>query len=174
MWVLIFGDMAMFAFVFADYLADRANDADVYRRAQATLDRNLGALNTLLLLTSSLLVAQAVRRMRAGARGAALMIGGALVCALGFVGVKVVEYHDKLHAGLRPSTNGFFTFYYVLTGLHLFHVVLGIGVLLFLVVQARRPVLAGQRLAWVEGGACFWHMVDLLWIMLFPLLYLVR
>ena len=76
-------------------------------------------------------------------------------------------------ADLGPGANHFFLYYFVLTGLHLFHVCVGIGVLALLLTQARRSELSATRMAFVEGGACFWHLVDLLWIFLFALLYLV-
>jgi nitric oxide reductase NorE protein len=72
-----------------------------------------------------------------------------------------------------PNQNAFYLYYFILTGLHLFHVFIGIVVLVLLLTQAGKPDLSVNRMAFVEGGACFWHLVDLLWIVLFPLLYLV-
>ncbi len=76
-------------------------------------------------------------------------------------------------AGYGTGANHFYLYYFILTGLHLFHVCVGIAVLVFLLTQARRTELSETRMGVVEGGACFWHLVDLLWIVLFPLLYLV-
>ena len=75
--------------------------------------------------------------------------------------------------GHVPTQNNFYLYFFILTGLHLFHVLIGVAVLIVLLTQARHSELSATRMAFVEGGACFWHLVDLLWIVLFPLLYLV-
>ena len=86
----------------------------------------------------------------------------------------MVEYSAKLDAGLSLTTNEFFTFYFVLTGLHMIHVLVGMVVLALLWMRMRIAHTAEQDRVWVEGGATFWHMVDLLWIVIFPLLYLLQ
>jgi nitric oxide reductase NorE protein len=101
------------------------------------------------------------------------MFAGALVCGLAFVGLKVVEYTAKVSEGHVPTENNFYMYYYVLTGFHLLHVLIGIVVLVSLIVAARIAQPSRTRMAFIEGGGCFWHLVDLLWIVLFPLLYLV-
>ena len=174
LWVLIFGDLAVFGFMFATFLAQRIGRVVLFERSQADLDRALGALNTGLLLTSSLLVAmslQLVRESPESVRRNRLPLVGALLCAIAFVTVKGFEYAGRFHAGDTPSTNIFFTYYFVLTGLHLIHVVIGSGVLCLLLRELGRPA---PRLDILEGGAVFWHLVDMLWIMLFALLYLLR
>jgi nitric oxide reductase NorE protein len=174
-WVFIFGDMLVFATLFATYLYYRGDDPALYATSQRTLDQTFGAVNTLLLLASSLLVATAVRAVRRQAqRLASWLIGGAMLCGLAFSALKFTEYSGKLHHHLTPATNDFYMYYFVLTGLHWFHLMIGMAVLTTLLVLVRKPQLSSRQFAFVEGGACFWHMVDLLWIVLFPLLYLVR
>jgi nitric oxide reductase NorE protein len=102
------------------------------------------------------------------------MIVGAFACGLVFIAVKVFEYHERIAAGQTPSENDFYTLYFILTGLHLFHLIIGLGVLTSLWFLARKPELTKHQWAFFEGGTCFWHMVDLLWIVLFPLIFLVR
>jgi nitric oxide reductase NorE protein len=175
LWVLLFGDMGVFALLFGIYLAHRGQQPDLFARSQNTLNRNFGALNTLLLLTSSLLVALATRAVRQEPRrDASRLMTGAFVGGLGFVVVKAFEYHDKYAAGVTPNTNKFYMYYFVLTGLHLAHLAVGLVVLSILWRLSRKPALSGGQFMFFEGGACFWHMVDLLWIMIFPLLYLAR
>lgn len=130
----------------------------------------------MLLLVSSLLVVLAVRAMQTPPlrRFAAPLVAGAFACAVCFIVVKLFKYHEKIDAGITPGTNDFYMYFYVLTGLHLFHLLCGLGVLVVLWRSARRPKLSAQRWGFFEGGSCFWHMVDLLWIVLFPLLFLVR
>lgn len=173
-WILLFGDMLVFAVFFSLFMYQRAQDPELFDTSRHTLNMAIGLANTFVLLTSSLLVVTAVRAVRAGARSAArAMFAGALVCGLAFVGLKVVEYTAKISEGHVPTENNFYMYYYVLTGFHLLHVLIGIVVLGSLIVAARIAQPSRTRMAFIEGGGCFWHLVDLLWIVLFPLLYLV-
>src|SRR5262249_34892976 len=124
----------------------------------------------------SLLVVLAWRAVRSpGYRYLAprLMLG-AMACGTCFVAIKVYEYHQKLAAGISPNTNAFYMYYFMLTGLHLVHAVVGLAVLTVLWALSRRQMLSAAQRSFFEGGACFWHMVDLLWIIIFPLIFLVR
>lgn len=175
-WVLLFGDMLVFTVLFVVYLSRRGEHRELFAQSQNALNRNFGAINTLVLLTSSVLVVFAVAALRSE-RWRALaprltLAGFAVGCC--FVVVKIVEYHEKITAGITPSTNEFYMYYFVLTGLHLAHVVIGLAVLLALSRLARNPEPSRTQIAFFEGGGCFWHMVDLLWIVIFPLLFLVR
>ena len=175
-WVLLFGDMMVFSVLFTVYLHQRGARPELFAESQGALNRALGATNTLVLLTSSLLVVFATRALRRpDLRHLArpLTLAGVLVGSC-FVGIKVFEYHEKVEAGITPSTNEFFMYYFVLTGLHLAHVVIGLVVLTVLSGLARKPEPTRTHIAFFEGGACFWHMVDLLWIVIFPLIFLVR
>lgn len=173
-WIFLFGDMVVFGVFFATFMYQRGQAPELFDVSRHTLSIGIGLTNTLVLLTSSLLVVTAVRAIRQSRRGAAQsMLAGALVCAVTFIGLKCVEYTTKVMAGHVPTENNFYLYFFVLTGLHLFHVLIGAGVLILLLTQARRSSLSATRMAVVEGGACFWHLVDLLWIVLFALLYLV-
>jgi nitric oxide reductase NorE protein len=175
-WVLLFGDILVFTILFAVYLHARGGNRQLFAESQDTLNRTLGAVNTIVLLCSSLLVVFAVRAMRDERRrylAPRLAVAGAVV-GFCFIIVKAVEYNEKITAGITPSTNEFYMYYFVLTGLHLAHVIIGLGVLVALSRVARKPSPTRTHIALFEGGACFWHMVDLLWIVIFPLLCLVR
>jgi nitric oxide reductase NorE protein len=175
LWVLIFGDLVLFGALFTTFLVYRGHSPALFTRSQRALDVDLGVVNTLLLLASSLFVAIGVRGVRRRNRQLApWMFTVALCCGAGFGFDKYLEYSDKVEHGITPATDTFYMFYYVLTGLHMLHVLLGMGVLAFLAAQARSTHIDVRRFAYIEGGACFWHLVDLLWIVLFPLLYLVR
>jgi nitric oxide reductase NorE protein len=174
-WVFIFGDMLVFATLFVTYLTYRAQDPALFTASQRHLDQTYGAVNTLLLLSSSLLVATAVRAVRTrSSRIVPWLVAGAFGCGVAFSGLKILEWHEKFSHGLKPATNDFYMYYFVLTGLHWFHLLIGLAVLSVLFVLSRKPTLTARQYSFFEGGACFWHMVDLLWIVLFPLLYLVR
>lgn len=175
-WVLLFGDMLVFAILFAVYLHARGPKHELFAASQDALNRNFGAINTLVLLTSSLLVVFAGRALRSERwrhLAQRLTLAGAAVGAC-FVVIKVAEYHEKITAGITPSTNEFYMYYFVLTGLHLAHVIVGLLVLVALSRLARKAEPTATHIAFFEGGSCFWHMVDLLWIVIFPLLFLVR
>jgi nitric oxide reductase NorE protein len=174
-WVFIFGDMMVFAIMFATYLYYRGKDVALFNASQQQLNPDFGLVNTLLLLASSLLVVLAVGVVRAGThRPAQPLILGAIGCGVAFSVLKIIEYSGKLDAGITPQTNQFFMFYFVLTGLHWFHLAIGLAVLGYMYFSARRTSLDAKQFAWFEGAGCYWHMVDLLWIVLFPLLYLVN
>ena len=175
-WVLLFGDMLVFTVLFAVYLHRRGAAPALFAESQGALNRALGATNTLVLLTSSILVVfatHALRRPELRYLARRLTLVGALVGAC-FVAIKAFEYHEKIEAGITPSTNEFFMYYFVLTGLHLAHVIIGLIVLTVLSTLAAKPEPTKTHIAFFEGGACFWHMVDLLWIVIFPLIFLVR
>ncbi|MDR5866828.1 cytochrome c oxidase subunit 3 [Halomonas koreensis] len=167
MWVLILSELLVFAAFFALYAWQRAADPALFDAAQRQLDPLTGGLNTLVLLTSGLAAALAVEAIAAGRRRRARRwLGAALGLGAVFCAVKGVEYADKLGAGLTPETNLFFGFYYGLTAFHFAHVLFGMALL----------ALVTWRLstANVETAAAFWHLVDLIWVLLYPLLYLLR
>ena len=175
-WVLLFGDMLVFTVLFTVYLHQRGIKPELFAESQGALNRALGATNTLVLLTSSILVVfatRALRRPELRYLARRLTLGGVLVGSC-FIAIKAFEYHEKISAGITPSTNEFFMYYFVLTGLHLAHVIIGLIVLTVLSTLASKPEPTKTHLAFFEGGACFWHMVDLLWIVIFPLIFLVR
>lgn len=177
-WVFLLGDMVVFGVFFVTFMVERAAAPEVFDTARTTLHIGVGLVNTLVLLTSSLCVVVALGAFRAGANPiAATAINAALALGLTFVALKAYEYTALLIDGHGAGANDFYLYYFILTGLHLFHVVVGLGVLGFLRAQARRTERGAERsdtrTALIEGGACFWHLVDLLWIFLFALLYLV-
>lgn len=174
-WVFIFGDMTVFAVLFGVYLYYRGADPVLFDGSQARLNLTFGVANTLILLSSSLLVVTAVRAVRQRETVlAGRLIVGAMVCGALFVVNKCVEYWQKASQGFLPATDQFFTYFYVMTGLHLVHVLVGIGLLWFMWTLTRRFELTEWQNSYLDGAACFWHMVDLLWIIIFPLLYLVK
>jgi len=173
-WVFLLGDMVVFGVFFVTFMVERAKAPEVFDIARTTLHIGVGVTNTLVLLTSSLCVVIAMGAIRAGATATAgKALYGAIACGSAFIGLKVFEYVALASACHGPGANHFYLYYFVLTGLHLLHVLIGMAVLVVLATQTRRTELSATRLALVEGGACFWHLVDLLWILLFALLYLV-
>ena len=174
-WFFILAEMLAFAVFFSAYAFARARHVEEFNLYQQTLDRNLGALNTVLLITGSWFVVLAVQAAHHDNRPAIsrnILLGW--LCGAGFLVVKVVEYAAKFGAGISMSTNTFYMFYISLTFFHFMHVILGMVILAILWVQARQTVYGSHDAHGLESGAAYWHMVDLLWIVLFPLVYVMR
>ena len=132
-----------------------------------------GVLNTMVLLTSSRFVALAVQAARRGEyeRSRRLISYGGL-CGVAFVAIKAFEWAHEVSHGFTLVRNDFFMFYFMLTGVHLFHVFLGLVILVVVNRELRSPERCRSWI--VESGAVYWHMVDLLWVGIFALLYLMR
>jgi nitric oxide reductase NorE protein len=174
-WVFIFVELFVFALLFGAFVYARSRNPHLFAASQRELNRTLGAVNTLFLLTSSLFVVTGIRAIRTRNERAPVLIALAMICGLGFLVVKAFEWHHQISAGHTVYHNHFFLYYYALTGWHLFHVLMGMCVLTFIWTQARKAAtITPERMWFVEGGACYWHMVDLVWVVLFGLIYLMH
>lgn len=157
------------------YAFTRANHVELFDTCQATLDRRSGMINTLLLIAGSFFVARAVAAIRLDdSPAAARWLAWSLAAGAGFVAVKSIEYHAKFSAGIDLSTNTFYMFYISLTFFHFMHVILGMVILGALWVNTRRGRYSSGNHHGMDTGASYWHMVDLVWIVLFPLVYLLK
>ena len=174
LWVFVLGDMAIFGLFFGTIMVTLAKKPEMFAEAQSHLHPVLGIVNTVFLLTASLLVVLGTRDVRVTGRVSRTPLVLALLCAIGFAVVKVTEYSILVGDGYTGGTNDFFMYYFVFTGIHLAHLTIGVGVLAFLVRTASVTELSEKRVMAVECGGVYWHMVDMLWLVLFPLLYLVR
>lgn len=177
-WIFILAELLAFGVFFLAYAFARARNPALFDAAQAGLDRQSGLINTLLLVSSSALVAHAVSLVRRGeadaARRAASALLGAIACGLGFVVVKSCEYASHFAGGMELSSSTFSMFYLGLTGFHFFHVILGLVVLAMLWWQTAAGVYRPDDANGLESGAAYWHMVDLIWLVLFPLVYVMH
>jgi nitric oxide reductase NorE protein len=174
-WVFIGADSVIFAILFLSFMQDRLKNPAVFEASRQTLNMHVGGIDTLILLTSSWSVALAVQAMKRDLvdREPLLLLGGALT-GLMFVVSKSIEYFQKFAHGITPGTNPFFMWYFTLTGIHLVHVVVGTSMLTYLWVRSRRGTYDHLHKAVPESVASYWHLVDLLWVVLFPLLYLMK
>lgn len=174
-WVFVLGDMTIFALFFATFMYARAQNPARFTQDHAHLNMTSGTVNTVLLLTSSLFMVGAVRHVLSGRqRSAARLLGAALACGLGFIAIKAGEWSQLLTSGKTVSSGEYFSYYFVFTGIHLGHVIIGCVLLGRLIVITRRPELAARQVVVTESCGIFWHMVDLLWVVLFALFFLVR
>lgn len=174
-WIFILSEMLVFGVMFIVYAFTRANQVEVFNASQLTLSRGLGTLNTIILITSSYFVVCAVSAIKSGnaKRSSNWMIGAILLGGM-FVAVKLWEFNQKFSMGITLETNDFYMFYLTLTFFHLMHVLMGMIILGCIVYKLRKGDYTAQEHFGVETGASFWHMVDLLWIVLFPLIYIIR
>jgi cytochrome c oxidase subunit 3 len=209
MWVFLATEVLFFGGAFLGYAVYRFKYQAEFIAGSLRLDMWLGALNTAVLLTSSLTMVLAVYAAQRNRRGA-LVLNLLLTLLLGaaFLGVKAYEYHHKFEERLVPGqsfrfehadahhANGqednsvsmrtaaadvnekhvqlFFSFYFAMTALHALHMVIGIGVIGVLIVAAARGAFAGGYFTPIEMSGLYWHFVDIVWVFLFPLLYLIR
>jgi nitric oxide reductase NorE protein len=173
MWVMVIGDLVIFGAYFLIFMVHRAMKPAEFLASQQHLNITIGVVNTLVLLVSSWFIARGVQCTRAGEADRALRLtylGG--LCGVLFILIKAYEWSSKIAAGYTMSGNQFFMFYYMLTGVHMFHVGLGLVILGIVVRELRNP--HRRRVSMVESGATYWHMVDLLWVVIFALLYVMR
>lgn len=173
MWFFVIGDLFIFAVYFVVYVVYRQQHHELFLSSQQHLNQGIGAINTVVLLTSSLFVALGTQTARLGkARDAISLFAIALAIGAIFPILKMVEWLPELGARLTPGHNLFFMFYYVMAGLHLCHVLLGLVIMCFVIRDLQ--VSKSPNMRFVETGATYWHMVDLLWLVLFALFYLMR
>ncbi len=174
-WIFIFAELSVFGVLFAAYAFTRSSHAALFDASQQTLNRTYGLLNTFLLVTSSYLVARAVQAIRAGkAYACGNWLSGALVLGTMFLLVKIVEFHQDFAHGITLSTNLFYMFYLSLTFFHFMHVLMGMVILAVVAYKAYRGRYSATNHTGVETGGSYWHMVDLVWIILFALVYVIH
>ena len=163
----------MFALLFGSFMSARAADPATFEASRQTLNLNFGGINTLILLTSSWFVILGVHAARRGDQAAVpRWLGGAILCGIAFVISKATEYTEKITEGLFG--NEFYNYYFSLTGLHLAHVVGGTVILTVMWRRARKGAYTPGSTTRLEAGATYWHMVDYIWVVIFPLIYLLR
>ena len=186
-WLFMSTEVLMFGGLLVAYLIFKGLYPESFRAGGDTLSWQFGAFNTIVLIFSSLTMALGIYYIRLNERSKALWsLGITLVCGAIFMGVKYIEYTSKFELGIYPGhlfamegvndphLNLYFSFYYMLTGLHGLHVLIGMGLIAWIMVRIKNGWYSSQHWTGVEGVGIFWHLVDLVWIYLFPLLYLVE
>ena len=173
-WTFLATEVLLFGGLFTAYVVFRIKYPQLFYEGHLKLDRVLGAINTLVLIGSSLTVALGIGAIRMGkVRLLRMYLALTILLAAVFLGIKYVEYSEKFSHGLHPGTDMFFSLYFMLTGLHGIHVLAGMGVLGGVLYLAGKGRYSESYHTPVEISGLYWHFVDLVWIYLFPLLYLV-
>ena len=181
-WIIIYVELLTFALLFLGYAFSRRADIELFNGSQEILSQTSGFINTFILITSSYFVVKAVKSVQNMTQDnykefnlkASKWLLLALSCGVVFLVIKVTEFSHIFGLGINLSTNTFFMFYILLTGFHFMHVLLG-SVILFNIYQKTKIFgYLPNDYKGFETGASYWHMVDLLWIVLFPLIYIIR
>ena len=173
MWILITLELITFGIALIALVAQSKENPEVYHESRLMLNTTFGAINTVFLLVSGFFMATSVHLFKQQKFDKTLfylkltMLGGFL-----FLGLKSIEYYEKLNMGLVLDYNTFFSFYWLLTGFHVIHVLVGLVILSFFYFSLKKQKKQAL-LEDLEAGAAFWHMCDLIWLLLFPVIYLI-
>jgi cytochrome c oxidase subunit 3 len=185
MWLFLLSEILIFGGLFLLYSVYRFRNSADFHAASLELSRVFGTLNTGILLTSSLTMVLSIFSLhgKGDRRRAALFLGATILLGCAFLVVKGFEWTEKFRHGLYPSSpvllerpKGevlYFGLYFTMTGLHALHVIVGIGVLCTMLAFLRRGSIGPERIAPFENAGLYWHLVDIIWIFLFPLFYLI-
>ena len=186
MWIFLLTEILLFGGLFCVYAIFRAWNPEMFINAHRELNQLLGTINTLVLITSSLTIALAIRSLQVDkAKQATMFLALTLLFATVFLVIKYFEYTHKIHLGQLPGkyysytglegTNPhiFFSIYFTMTGLHAVHIIIGMAVIAIMTVKSAQNKFSSRYYTPVELSGLYWHLVDLIWIFLFPLLYLI-
>ncbi len=174
MWLFLGTEIILFGGLFAAYAIFRAKYPEMFMEQHLELNREMGAINTCVLIFSSLTMAIAVTAIqKSKQRLTSIFLGITILCGLAFGVVKYFEYGAKFSHHIYPDTSIFFSLYFLMTGLHMLHVFIGIVLLAVILALNMKGKFNASYNTPVEMGGLYWHLVDLIWIYLFPLLYLI-
>ena len=181
-WIIIYVELITFGLLFLGYAFSRRSNIEMFNDSQLLLSQTSGFVNTLILITSSYFVVKAVKsvtdmtkeNIKESNRRASKWLLYAIICGIAFLVIKFSEFYYIFGEGITLSTNNFFMFYLLLTVFHFMHVVLGSIILFNIYKKTKIAGYTPDDYRGFETGASYWHMVDLLWIVLFPLVYIIR
>ena len=174
-WIFILAELLVFALFFAAYAFTRMSNVELFNEHQLHLDRRAALFNTLALITSSYFVVRAVAAIREGDKHYCVRwLLAAIAMGFLFLSIKLDEYAYHFSLGITLSTNKFYMFYLSLTFFHFMHVIMGMVILVAVAIKAYQGGYSAMHHTGVETGASYWHMVDLVWLILFPLVYVMR
>jgi len=181
-WIIIYIELVTFGLLFTGYAFSRRSDVSLFNESQLLLNQTAGFINTLILITSSYFIVKAVQSIKNMKKDtliqanhtaskwllSAMLLGGT------FIIIKIFEFSNIFGEGITLSTNKFYMFYLLLTMFHFMHVILGLIILWNIYQKTKIHGYTSEDHSGMETGASYWHLVDLLWIVLFPLIYIIR
>lgn len=173
MWIVIFLELITFGMALVAMAAYSKDEPEVFHNSRLLLNTTYGTINTLFLITSGFFMALSVRYLKDGnAKKSSLYLKLTMLGGLLFLILKTIEYNAKIHAGLTLEYNTFFSFYWMLTLFHVIHVLVGLVILTIVYFDLKKKK-EQTNLDDFEASAAFWHMCDLIWLLLFPIIYLI-
>lgn len=173
MWIIIFLELFTFGMALVAFAYYGSQEPQLFHQSRLQLNTTFGVINTVFLLTSGLFMAATVQEFKGNnKKKSSLYIKLAMLGGVLFILLKSIEYYHKIEAGISLETNMFFNFYWLLTGFHLIHVVMGL-IILSRTNYGINKKNSDTAIEDVEACAAFWHMCDLIWLLLFPVLYLI-
>ncbi|HIQ14491.1 MAG TPA: cytochrome c oxidase subunit 3 family protein [Leucothrix sp.] len=174
-WFFIFAELLVFGIFFVVYSMQRLQNLELFNQYQETLNKETGAINTVLLITASYFVVRAVEEIKKNNISSCVnWLYASLAMGAGFLMLKSYEFYSKFSVGIGMDTNDFYFFYISLTFFHFLHFILGMIIIFAVVIFAKKGKYSAQEHTGIETAASYWHMVDLVWIVLFPLVYIIR
>lgn len=181
-WIVIYIELVTFGSLFVGYAFLRRENIELFNASQSILDQTSGLVNTLFLVTSSYFVVKAVdivknvnsQKNKSSHMYASRWLLSAMMFGIFFLVHKLFEFYGLFEQGIDLNTNKFFMFYFMLTMFHFMHVLLGVIILFNIREKTKKGLYFRQNCRGIETGAAYWHLVDLLWIVLFPLVYIIR
>lgn len=175
LWLLLTLDLGAFFLYFFAFMLERQGNEALFEQARQSLNIWNAVANTLILLTSSWFVVKAIEGAREGApRRARQHLQYAIFCGLAFAVLKVWAWAEEIMAGNSITAGAFYGYYFAITGMHFFHALVGLSALALCLHKLRDEVMGHNAVAWITSAGVFWHLVDMLWVMIFPLIYLLR
>lgn len=173
-WIIVFLEIITFGAGLGVFLYQRGEAPEVFAQGRDLLNQPLAFANTLILLTGGWFMACGLEELRRGRSPLAIRwMVGAIITGLAFLLLKSVEYTEKIQHGATFGDDAFFTLYFALTGFHFIHVLVAVLILAYLALQLKRGRFGQDRFQDVEAGGILWHLCDLIWLLLFPILYLL-
>lgn len=174
-WIIVFLELLTFSAGLVVFVVQSLREADAFQTGRALLNQPIALANTLILLTGGWCMANGITALRQGHRiQTSRWVGGAICTGVAFLLIKGGEYAEKIQHGIGFGSDAFFTLYWLLTGFHFLHVVVAVVLLIFMWSGIRRGKYHRDRLQDVESSGIFWHMCDLIWLLLYPIIYLLR
>lgn len=172
LWILIFLELITFGIALIALVVSSKESPEIFHQSRLELNTTIGAINTVFLLVSGFFMATTVHQFKLNnLKRTSFFLKLTMLGGLLFLILKGVEYYFKINAGHVLGFNSFYTFYWLLTGFHVVHVIVGLVILVFINNGLKKP--HSTAIEDVEASAAFWHMCDLIWLLLFPTLYLI-
>ena len=174
-WIIVFVELITFGAGFVVFVVQAGANVEVFDSGRALLNQPIAFANTVILLTGGWCMANGITALRRGLTAStSRWMGWAIISGLTFLLLKGFEFAEKIQGGIGLSHDAFFTLYYLLTGFHFLHVLVAVVLLIVMRAGVRKGIYDQRELQNVESSGIFWHMCDLIWLLLYPIIYLLR